>query len=457
MAAQSDSRHEKQKKFEADVVVVGGGTAGVPAAIAAARNGVRCILVERYGFLGGTINIIPAMAGFQDRNGRQIVGGLPNEIVQRVIDLGGSSGHIPDPVGESVTFVDREIYKYAAMDMAIRAGVKTILHSFFFEADRKNGNIQSVRICNKSGVQTVAGKIFVDCTGDADLASTSGVPCRKEEILQPVTMTFRMAGFDMERLLKYVEEHPEELEKADTWSDAYSIEHLRKHKTSTGFKGLDKLVERVKRQTGYEFPRDRVHFGLLPRKGEVLLNTTRVTGVDPTDVEALTKAEIESRIQVMEEVSFLKKNVPGFESTYLLDTSVQVGVRESRKIEGEYTLTGEDTLNGRQFDDAIAKGVYPVDQHDAKGRGMRIYRVKKPYSIPYRVLVPKNVDTLLVAGRCISATREGLASPRTIPTCMAMGQAAGTAAALSVKRKTSPRCLDVRVLQRTLRKQGVLI
>jgi hypothetical protein len=448
---------KEETAYKADVVVLGGGTAGVPAAIAAARNGVSCLLIERYGFLGGTATIILVMAGFSDRNGNLVIGGIPNELIEEMVRLNGSTGHVPDPVSESCTCVDPEILKYIAMEMTLKAGVRPILHSFFYESDIKSNSIDTLSIINKSGIQNVKGRIFVDCSGDADLAASAGAPFNKDENLQPVTMTFRMGGFDKPNFMIYLEEHPEELEWAPTWTDGFTLEYFKTHENFRFFKGLDKLVARVKEKTGYEFPRDRIHFIFLPREGEVQLNTTRVRGIDSTDARSLTQAEIAGRRQVMEEMRFLVDNVPGFEHAYLIDTSVQIGLRESRRIDGDYTLTKEDTLSGRQFEDSIGKGVYPVDIHDPTGRGMSIYRVEKPYTLPYSMLVPKKIDNLLVAGRCASMTHEGLASPRTMPTCMVMGQAAGTAAALCVKNNAIPREVDIKELQRTLRQQGAIL
>ncbi len=443
--------------YDFDVVVIGGGTSGVPAAIAAARNGASCLLIERYGFLGGTATIILCMAGFTDRLGNLVVGGIANEMVEEMVRLNGCSGHVPDPVSESVTCVDPEVLKYVAMNMTLTAGAKPLLHTCFLGADGSPNQIKKVTIHNKSGIQEVQGRVFIDCSGDADLAAEAGAPFNKDKHLQPVTMTFRMGGFDKPNLLAYIEEHPEELEWAPAWTDGFTVEYFKTNKNFRFFKGLDKLIARVHEKTGYEFPRDRIHFVFLTREGEVQLNTTRIRGIDSTDAESLTKAEIEGRNQVMEEVQFLTEYVPGFEHAYLVDTSVQIGLRESRRIEGEYTLTKEDTLEGRQFEDSIGKGVYPVDIHDPEGRGMSIYRVKDPYSLPYRMLVPKRVDNLLVAGRCASMSHEGLASPRTMPTCMAMGQAAGTAAALCAKQGLAPRNLAMEDLQNILRQQGVIL
>ena len=215
--------------------------------------------------------------------------------------------------------------------------------------------------------------------------------------------------------------------------------------------------KKFKKETGYELPRDRLHFNGTPLKDVVQINVSRIIGVDATNAQDMTRAEIEGIEQVIGIAQFLTKYVPGFESAFLLDTSVQVGIRETRRIMGDYVLNETDILEGTRFEDAIAQGIYPLDIHDPDGRGMRHNRVKEPYQIPYRSLLPKDACNLIVAGRCISSTHEALGALRVVPNCMAMGQAAGTAAAMAVGENKEPRQITIEKLQRVLKEQGTII
>jgi hypothetical protein len=225
----------------------------------------------------------------------------------------------------------------------------------------------------------------------------------------------------------------------------------------TAVAGLYELWEAARARGVVSVPRELVSFFATPYADEVTVNMTRVVDVDPLDPDDLTRAEIEARGQVMELVDFFRSDVPGFKNARLAATATQIGVRESRRIVGAYTLTAEDVLQARRFDDAVARSAYPIDIHNPRGSGTTTHRLAPgaSYEIPYRCLVPQRVDDLLVAGRCISTTHEALASTRLTPTVMTLGQAAGTAAALSVEADLSPRALDPRVLREQLIRDGV--
>ncbi len=450
---------ESPMPLRADVVVLGGGSAGVVAAIAAARKGADTLVVERYGFLGGTATIIHTYVSFLGDNGVPVIGGLPEEIIREVVRLGGGRGHLPDPTSMSATPVDIEVYKYVAMEQVRQAGARCLLHTWFVSAEASDGAIRNVAVYNKSGYQRIEGKVFIDATGDGDLAVAAGAPWEQgnaEGGLQPLTMTFRMAGFNRERFVRYIVEHPEEVEKPKTWSTGFSADYFTTHPDFPFFKGLDKLVARVARETGYQLPRDRVHFSVLPRPGMVQVNIVRISGIDAADAAQLTDAEFQGRRQAFESVQFLVKHVPGFEEAYLLDTPMQIGIRETRRILGEYVLTKDDVLEGRKFPDAIGQGIYPLDIHDPGGRAMVHLQPKAPYQFPYRILTPRGLSNCLVAGRCISATHEALGAARVVGNCMVMGQAAGTAAALAVQQGVGVKALDAQVLRAELAKDGAI-
>jgi len=404
-----------------DVVVVGGGTAGVAAAVAASRNGADTLLIERYGFLGGTMTaglVNPFMTFHAGKE--QIIHGIFQEIIDRLKRLGGYD--------EETKAFDVEAMKIVLDQMVMEAGVKLLLHTCVIGVVMQGNVIRGVEIHNKSGKSVVFGKVIVDATGDGDVAVMAGAPYekgRKEDgLTQPMTLNFRMGGVDTGRMPSSQE--------------------------------INRLFIEAKKRGEISIPRENVLWFPTTRKGEIHFNTTRIIKVDGTKAEDLTFAEIEARRQMMELVSFLKKNVPGFENAYLLMSATQIGVRETRRIIGEYVMTGEDILEARKFTDVIARGSYPIDIHSPTGEGTTIIGPPpgSSYDIPYRCLVPKNVENLLVAGRCISTTHEAQAAIRVIPIVVAIGQAAGTAAALSAKLNIPPRRLDVSLLQKTLREQG---
>ena len=445
------------KERKAEVVVLGGGTAGSIAAIAASRNKADCILVERYGYVGGTVSYIQGMIGFRSITGEVVVSGIADEMVEQVKKLGGSEGHMFDPIAGSVTTLDPEIYRIVMMEMVSNSKTKPLFHSVLTGVLMDGERIKGVTVHNKSGFENIYADTFVDASGDADLAYAVGADVDKgaREQLQPVSLMFRMGGFNKEKFTSYIKNHPEELESAKTWSRGFTQTFFDDHPEYVYFKGLDKLVDRVKKETGYELPRDRIHLDLFKRKDHILLNVSRITQVDATDADDLTRAEIEGRRQVLEIYEFLVKYVPGFENAFLLSVSEQVGIRETRRIKGKYILTKEDVLSARRFEDVIARGIHPVDIHDGGvGRGMNITSLDRPYDVPYRCLLPQKVENLIVAGRCVSATREAFGSVRGTTTCMATGQAAGTAAVMSLVSKGNPNSVDVKKLQEKLIQDG---
>jgi len=408
-------------KSEHDVIVAGGGTAGAAAAVAAARNGADTILIERYGFLGGTMTagLVNPFMTFH-ANGEQIIEGIFQEIIDRLKSMNGYD--------ERTGAFDAEIMKLVLDQMVEEAGVKLMLHTCVIDSIMQKNVIRGVEIYNKFGKQAILGKVVVDATGDGDVAVMAGAPYekgrRRDGLTQPMTLNFRMGGVDLERMPPRDE--------------------------------INKLFKEAKNRGEISIPREKVLWFSTIRKGEIHFNTTRVIKVDGTNVDDLTYAEMKARREMLELIKFLKERVPGFENAYLLMSGVQIGVRETRRIIGEYVLTEEDILKARKFEDVIARGSYPIDIHNPAGEGTVIKRPPpgEAYDIPYRCLVPKNVDNLLVAGRCISATHEAQAAIRVIPIVVAIGQAAGTAAALAAKLEVSPRDLDVSLLQKTLWEQG---
>lgn len=437
-----------------DVIVAGGGPSGILAAIASARNGAKTLLVEKYGFLGGmaTNALVGPIQSFHATPELQAVNGIAEEVIQRLKEIGGTPGHVRDMIGfvPTITPVDVEKLKYVYQEMILESGVHLQLHTTVIDVEKDDSTITALKLHNKSGVLTVRGSVFIDCTGDGDVISLAKIPFekgrKKDGLAQPMSMMFRVGGVDLEKVRYYMETNPDEFVLDEDWDSMPFI----------AVSGFFKHIEQAKENGDFTIERDRVLFFELPTKGEVSINMTRVIRYDATNGEALSNAEVIGRRQVMEVVDFLVKYIPGFESAVLITCGTQIGVRESRRLIGEYILTGEDVVSGRKFPDVIALGTYPIDIHSPDGDELNVIKMQPGtiYHIPYRTITNKMVPNLLVAGRCISATHEALASARVTPTAMSIGQVAGTAAALASKQNLHPNELEVKELQRVLRDQG---
>jgi hypothetical protein len=397
-----------------DVLVVGGGNAGCAAALAAARHGARTLLVERYGFLGGTATAAMVGPWMTFHSGAErIVGGIAQEIVERLMALGGSQGHIADSSDyvPTVTPFDPEIHKALLFELMRESGVRLLLHSVVTGVRKDaDGAVRGVRFQTVGGQREVRARRTIDATADAVVAAAAGAAVMQGDALgrvQPASLMVRISHVDLGKLARYVAQNPEQMRSS-------LKAHEREPKALSAVAGLYDLWNAA--------------------RASVTVNMTRVTDVDPLDPDDLTRAEVEARRQAMELMAFFKRDVPGFADARIAATGTQIGIRESRRIVGAYTLTAADVLEGRTFPDAVARSAYPIDIHNPSGAGTTTHRLAAgaSYEIPYRCLVPQSVEDLLVAGRCISTTHEALASVRLTPTVMTLGQAAGTAAALSL-------------------------
>lgn len=443
---------------DTDVLVVGGGPAGLGAALGAAAAGARVILAERYSFLGGnaTAALVMPLMSFHTQHppaepiaagdallppdhgpGDPILAGVVSKLLERLVQAGGAR---PPSVetGYTVPF-DPEIFKLVALELLDEADVQFLFHALATDVLAQRGRIDGVVFETKSGPLVVRAKAIVDCTGDGDIAARAGAPYdvgRPEDALtQPMTLLFRMVDFEREAFAAYVRRHP------DQWR---------------GVHGLWDLIKKATEAGELELPREDVLFFATPHLGEVSVNSTRITGASGIDVWDLTYAEWQSRRQMQQIVNFLGRYVPGFERAYLVQSGTTIGVRETRRIRGDYTLTAEDVVVARKFDDVIARCSYPIDIHNPRGSGTLLRRVPRgeAYDIPLRCLLPQAVEGLLVAGRCISGMHAALSSYRVMPVAMAVGQGAGVCAALAARTGAVPRAVPYRDVQRELARQG---
>jgi len=440
----------------ADVLVVGGGPAGLGAALGAAKAGARVILAERYGFLGGNATaalVMPLMSFHTQRPvpekdgdvsllpqdhgpGDSVIGGVLQDFLTRLYTHGGAIK--PSLATGYVVPFDPELFKIAALEMLDEAGVEFIFHSFA-SGVLDNHDIRGVIFETKSGPVVVHAKTVVDATGDGDIAAAAGAPFNigrdADGLVQPMTLMFRMADFEKAAFEAYIREHPGQ------WRGVHGLWDLIRLATERG-----ELV----------LPREDMLFFATPHPHEVAVNSTRVTRVLGTDVWDWTRAEWQSRLQMKQISMFLKKYVPGFEKSYVMQSGVHVGVRETRRFRGEYQLQVDDILEARKFEDVIARSTYPVDIHNPKGSGTLLMKVPPgdAYDIPLRALLPEKVENLLLSGRCISGTHEAHSSYRVMPVSMATGQAAGVCAALAARSGKYPRDVAAREVQEELLAQG---
>jgi hypothetical protein len=407
-------------------------------------------LLEEKPFVGGNATLGLPIMTFHAFNGEQIIHGIAQEMIDRLVEMGGCTGHVEARGAHMPTYalVDAEAVKHVGLQMLLDAGVRVMLHSFVVDALVNDRAVTGIVVAGKSGLCIFTADRVVDCTGDADVAARAGAPFVKgrpwDGGMQAMSLNFRLGNVDLDRIVKHFGEGLIVGKKPGE-----AVE--RPIRGQGTFGPWDAEVEKEQL-----FP-DRNHhlWWNSFREGEVNINTTRISGRDPTELASLTDAEIEGRRQVYRVIRFLKRYVPGFEKAHLISTGSQIGIRETRRIVGEYTLTGSDVLEARRFPDSIARGSYPVDIHDPSGKGWGVQFVKEggDYDIPYRCLVPKEIENLLVAGRCISADHEAIGSTRVMAPCMAMGQAAGLAAALSIEQNVPPRRLDIGLLREALRRQ----
>jgi len=441
-----------------DVLVVGGGNAGCAAAIAAARHGAKTLLVERYGFLGGTATAAMVGPWMTFHSGeKRIVGGIAQEIVDRLVRMGGSPGHLHDSSDyvPTITPFDPEIHKALLFEMMQEAGVHLLLHAYFLRAVMDGESVAGAVFATVAGEREYRARITIDATADAYVAASAGVATQQGDErgrVQPATLIFRLSHVDLAKTAAYLRMHPDQMRTS-------LKTHERTAPALTAVAGLYELWHEAQAKGDVDIPREVVSFFISPYPDEVTVNMTRVVDIDPLDPDDLTRAEVAARGQAMQLFHFFRDRVPGFENSRIAATATQIGIRESRRIVGVYTLTRDDVLEARRFDDAVARSAYPIDIHNPSGTGTATHRLRpgESYEIPYRCLVPAKVERLLVAGRCISTTHEALASTRLTPTVMTLGQAAGTAAALAEQAHVALRDLDTAKLRAALREDGVIL
>ena len=448
-----EPERELPVRKEVDVLVVGGGPAGITAAMAAAEDGAKVMLIESRSFVGGNMTIGLPILGFLGQKGNQIIKGLPQQLIDRLKSIQAASEHRPCPLHMSLTLVEPEAVKTVALQMLEEANVDILFYAFCAGTIVENDELKGIIIESKAGREAILAKVIIDCTGDADVASKAGVPCDYGDEnggVQPPTLMFCLGGVDTEKLRLSIAEEPRTY-----LTDFIPAEYFGQNNQFV-LVGMRNLIKQAQ-ESGLSLPTERTILITGLRKGEVWVNMTRVNGVNGTDPGSLTMGEMEGRRQIEDIQTYLIKYVPGFESAYFLKTAPFLGIRETRRIHGHYTMTREDILTCRHFDDAIAVASYPLDIHHPVGGGCTLEWCGDCYDIPYASLIPQKIKNLIVAGRAISTTHEAMSAIRVMAPCMAMGEAAGRAAKMAVKNGSQPADIDVQALQDELMAKGAFL
>ena len=441
------------KNTECDVLVIGGGITGVAAAVAAARNGSKTVLIESRTFVGGNGTVGYCFHNYISKNGQQMVFGLAQEIVDKLVQMGGAVGHVPyGGFVHSVTPVDGEMFRILSTQLLAEAGVTVLYGAIAVGVEVDGGYIKGVKIALKGSVETIRAKTYIDASGDADVAISAGAQYEKGDDvsgkMQPVSILLRFYGTDNKAIAEAVGAKKLALAKRSDYPEQIPV-----YFDGNFSKWNDLVLEQ-----GIFPNKDHKVFVNTVWPNQLNVNTAAIMGVDGTDPVALSKATSESVQQVYKISKFLKEYVPGFKDAYFSPASF-AGVRETRRIVGLYKISDDDAINGQKFEDTIGRVCFPVDIHDPVTGQASFHDIGDDgsFDIPFRALIPQGLENLLVAGRCISTTTYVLGATRNHAPCLVMGQSAGIAASIAAQKGVSMPELDIKALQENLKENGVYL
>lgn len=434
---------------EYDVVVIGGGVSGIVAATAAARQGVKTLIVEAEGYLGGNATFGIPFLGFLDVQRRQITSGIAEEVVNRLVENDGSMGIKYDPHHNSMALTEPGPMKLTAYEMCREAGVEFLLHAMPVKAEVENGRLKKILAMGKGYMVEIGAKMFIDATGDGDIGYMAGAEYEKGDEVQPPTVLFTIGGVDKDKYFDYLDEHPED--------HADPVDFFR-NEPSHILVALKGLYKRLREQGKCPVNMPALIMTASPKDPHTVhINGMRLSGTDASDLFEKSAAELEGLRQAKELIRMLRENVPGFENCYFVNAAPSLGVRETRRLLGKKYLTVDKAAASEVPKDTIALAGYMIDVHSSKDDKSTFVKLENPFGIPYQCLISKNIRSLMMCGRCISVDRQVLGSARVMATCMNLGEAAGIGAALAVKQGVEPENLDVQQVRAELRKSGNIL
>ena len=442
-----------------DIVVVGGGPGGIPAAIVAGRKGKKVVLIERNSFLGGVAASGLGLLGYIDRQGDKALGGVAEELFKRLMEMHGAIGHYRCPVHNSISPISPDAFKIVALEMCLEAGVDILFNQELLDVKVDNNKIRSISVYGKCTEIIINADIFIDATGDGDLAYMAGAKYQLGQdgtgIMQPSTLMFTVTNYDIETFLNYVETHPEDYGIKEDYAEGYDPEFFRKTPGHC-FIGLTEMIKIAKSNGDFDIPRNQFIYITTPLEGVMAINTSRITHIDASDPLQLSKGLVDGYKQIHQLLRFMKKYVPGFEDVRLAEISPSLGIRETRHIKGVYTLKRSEMYSDYVKENAIAQSAYNIDIHSGTSTHIDLTLVEKPFGIPYGCLIPESIEGLILSGRTISVDTETYASVRVMGPCIAVGEAAGEAASMCIEQTSQPREIDVQILRSRLRENGNL-
>lgn len=450
----------------ADVIVVGGGAAGVAAAMSAADNGASVILLERGSALGGElVGGLPYLS-VANAAGEWIVGGPTTALLEAADALGGYAGRPFDGRAMWGACVDPEVMKLVVVEALASRGVSVLVGCGVTDAIVSDGRVRGLLAQAKNGSIVLEGNVYIDASGDGDVVALAGgevVVGDGAGTLQPVSLTFRMSHIDFDTYLAWIGANPDEFNLAENPAFGYTRQEAARAVVDQGlpFCVLDGQRPETRLGSaiadGSMYPTTAIWmWPTSTARGEMAFNTTRASGIDGTDSADLGRAAATLAGQVRQATTFMRANLPGFEGAHLSGVAPKVGIRETRRIVGVETLDTESVIEGRKHPEGVARGAHHVDIHgDGTAQVRQYVEGGRSYDIPYRALIPAGLENVLVAGRCLSSTREANGSARVIGTCLAMGQAAGTAATMASDGTVLD--VDVAALRQRITDQGGVI
>jgi len=450
----------RQIPLECDIAVIGGGPGGLSTAISAAREGAKVVLVERSSALGGAAASGLGILGYIDRGGNKALGGLAQEYIDRLMAVRGSLGHNRCPVHNSITAISPDRFKIMAVELCREAGVKVLFNCELLDVMLENRQIAGISVYGKCTEIRIKAKQYADGTGDGDLAFMAGVPFVTGQdgtgVCQPSTLMFTVTDFDLEKFYAFLEEHPEEVGIKEEYAEGYDLPFFRKT-PSHCLIGLGRMIERARAAGDFDVPRNQFIYIKTAHPKLLAINTVRILNIDASDPLQLSDGLAEGYRQIAVLMNFMNKYMPGFENAAISQISPSLGVRETRHFRAMRRLTKESMYAYKTDAETIALCAYNVDIHSGTASHIDLGVLQKPFGLPYGCMVPEGVDNLLLTGRTIDVDTEVFAATRVMGPIIAMGEAAGIAAAQCARENRRPADVDVGRVREILLRRGAIL